>query len=162
MVLTDDYVSRIDTLHINKTNAIPYHEGDGPALPKYARAIILEGGKEVTASQEYMIGPLPVSGEKPPSRSTIITTMRALEAPSLPMGNTSILNVQLQQTPLIASVMTRGADITSALFQSAVNHGSSDERTNLFVYYLLVPQRHTTKHKPSTTLRFAALDQPPT
>lgn len=59
--VSDNYVFWIDTLHTNKTEVLPYIDGDGPAPPKYARAIIFEGGKAEPDSQEYMIGPLPVS-----------------------------------------------------------------------------------------------------
>jgi len=61
--VSDNYVFWIDTLHMNKSDVLPYTDGDGPLPPKYARAIIFEGGKTEPDSQEYMIGPLPVSGE---------------------------------------------------------------------------------------------------
>jgi primary-amine oxidase len=49
----------VDVLHTNKSDVLPYLDGDGPTPPKYARAIIFEGGKAEPDSQEYMIGPLP-------------------------------------------------------------------------------------------------------
>ncbi|KAF2497656.1 primary-amine oxidase [Lophium mytilinum] len=129
-VLTNNYVSWIDTLHTNKSDAIPYLDGDGPAPPKYARAIIFEGGKEVPVSQEYMIGPLPVGPE---------STIEKLDymynggmGGAVPFNGRYFDSQRSAATePLIVLVMTELADITSALFQGAVYYGSSDERTNL-------------------------------
>jgi primary-amine oxidase len=47
----------IDTLHTNESDLLPYLDGDGLLPPKYARAIIFEGGTAVPSSQEYTIGP---------------------------------------------------------------------------------------------------------
>ena len=101
-----------------------------PAPSKYARAIIFEGGKAVPDSQEYMIGPLPVSAE---------TTIEKLDyIYNGPSGGSVPYNARYIDGPrsaatdlLIASIMSNISDITAALFQGAAYYGSSDERSNL-------------------------------
>lgn len=51
-VVTDNYVFWIDALHTNKSDVLPYIDGDGAAPAKYARAIIFQGGKAEPDSQE--------------------------------------------------------------------------------------------------------------
>lgn len=48
--LTDNYVFWIDTVHTNKSDVLPYLDGDGPMPAKYARAVIFEGGKDEPGS----------------------------------------------------------------------------------------------------------------
>ena len=52
-VLTDNYLFWIDALHTNKSDVLPYIDGNATAPSKYARAIIFEGGKAEPDSQEY-------------------------------------------------------------------------------------------------------------
>lgn len=98
--------------------------------PKYARAIIFQGGKDEPDSQEYMIGPLPVSDE------TTVTKLDYLY--NGPSGGSVPFNARyfdsprsVATDPLIASIMSNISDITAALFQGAAYYGSRDERSNL-------------------------------
>jgi primary-amine oxidase len=128
--VSDNYVFWIDTVHSNKSDILPYIDGDGEAPAKYARAIIFEGAKEEPGSQEYMIGPLPV---------TNATTVAPLDYMyNGGSGGFVPFNARYHDSaksravePLVAEVMTTISDITQALFQGAAYYGSSDERTNL-------------------------------
>ena len=109
---------------------MPYLD-DGAEIPaKYARAIIFEGGKAEPDSQEYMIGPLPVSSA---------TTIEKLDymynggsGGSVPFNARYFDGPRSTATePLIASIMSNISDITAALFQGSAYYGSSDKRTNL-------------------------------
>ncbi|KAF2461214.1 copper amine oxidase [Lineolata rhizophorae] len=128
-VLTDNYVYWIDTVPVNKSDALPYIDGDGPMPPKYARAIIFEGGKEPPISQEYMVGPLPVCEE---------TTVAPLDyiynggmGGAVPFNGRHFDSKRSAATePLITEVMSSIADITVAMFNGAY-YGSDDDRTNL-------------------------------
>lgn len=128
--LTDNYVFWIDTLHTNKSDVLPYIDGDGPLPPKYARAIIFEGGKANPGSQEYMIGPLPVSGT---------TTIQPLDyIYNGGMGGFVPYNARYADAPksnaiapLITEAMTNISDITMALFEGGAYFGPEDDRTDL-------------------------------
>jgi len=120
----------LDALHTNKTDVLKYID-EGAAMPaKYARAIIFQGGKAEPDSQEYMIGPLPVSAE---------TTIEKLDyiynggsGGSVPYNARYFDGPRSTATePLITSIMSNISDITAALFQGGVYFGSADERTNL-------------------------------
>ena len=95
---------------------------------KYARAIIFEGGKDVPSSQEYMIGPLPVTGS---------TTIQKLDylynggmGGSVPYNSRHFDSTRSKATdPLIASIMSNISDITAALFQGGVYFGANDNRS---------------------------------
>ena len=118
----------IDTLPLNKTDVLPYLDGNATAPLQYARAIIFEGGKEDPDSQEYMIGPLPV---------TEITTVQKLDylynggsGGSVPYNSRYFDGPRSSATdPLVASIMGNISDITAALFQGLVYFGSGDERS---------------------------------
>lgn len=129
-VLTDNYVFWIDTLHTNKSDVLPFLDGDAAMPAKYARAIIFEGGKEDPDSQEYMIGPLPVSAETKIQKLDYMYNGGS--------GGSMPYNARYFDGPrttasdaLVASVMSNISDITAALFQGGVYYGASDERTNL-------------------------------
>lgn len=77
---SDNYVFWIDTLHTNKTDVLPYLNGDNPEPAKYARAIIFEGGKAEPDSQEYMIGPLPVSEKTTVQKLDYVCSLTPLKA----------------------------------------------------------------------------------
>jgi primary-amine oxidase len=128
--LTDNYVYWIDTLHTNKSDVVPYIYGDAVAPSKYSRAVIFRGGIPVPDSQEYMIGPLPVSA---------VTSVQQLNyiyngglGGSVPY-NSRVFDAKRSAAsePLVIEVMTSIADITAALFQGGVYYGSGDNRTNL-------------------------------
>jgi primary-amine oxidase len=109
---------------------LPYLDGDGSLPPKYARAIIFEGGKAVPGSQEYMIGPLPVS------ETTAVAPLDYIYNGG--SGGFVPFNARYADTPrsravqpLIAEAMTNVSDITIALFQGGAYFGSDDSRTNL-------------------------------
>lgn len=128
--VSDNYIFWIDTVHTNKTDILPYIDGDAEAPPKYARVVIFEGGKEVPGSQEYMVGPLPVSEE---------TTVEPLDyIYNGGSGGFVPFNARYHDgaksaaaEPLVVEIMTNISDITQALFQGAAYYGGTDERTNL-------------------------------
>lgn len=128
--LSDNYVYWIDALHTNKSAVLPYIDGKGPAPPKYARAIVFEGAIAEPRSQEYMIGPLPVSSN---------TKVQPLDyiynggmGGSVPF-NARVFDTQrfLPVEPLIAEAMSSVADITAALFDGNAYYGLQDNRTTL-------------------------------
>ena len=128
--VSDNYVFWIDTLHTNKTDTLAYLDGNGPLPPKYARAIIFEGGKEVPGSQEYMIGPLPISD------ASIIQPLDWIYNGG--SGGFVPFNARYSDAPksnaitlLITSAMSNVSDITMALFNGTAYYGSDDDRTSL-------------------------------
>ncbi|KAI5857297.1 amine oxidase catalytic domain-containing protein [Durotheca rogersii] len=112
--INDNYVWFIDTVPVNKTDVLPYIDGSGPAPSSYARVIIFEGGKLEPVSQEYMVGPLPVSSQ---------TTIQKLDyLYNGGKGGTVPFNARYFDSkrskasdPLLASVMSSITDITTAL-----------------------------------------------
>ncbi|KAF1997734.1 amine oxidase catalytic domain-containing protein [Amniculicola lignicola CBS 123094] len=129
-VLTDNYVFWIDALHTNKSDVIPFIDGDGPLPPKYARAIIFQGGKADPDSQEYMIGPLPVSAETKIEKLDYI--YNGGKGGTVPYNARYFDGPRSAATePLIAATMSNISDITAALFQGLVYFGSTDDRTTL-------------------------------
>ena len=118
----------IDTLPLNKTDVLPFIDGDGIIPAKYARAIIFQGGKSDPDSQEYTIGPLPV---------TNTTTIQKLDyiynggrGGSVPYNARFWDQPRTAATdPLIASIMSNISDITASLFQGAVYYGANDNRS---------------------------------
>lgn len=110
---------------------MPYLDGNATVPTKYARAIIFEGGKAVPDSQEYMIGPLPVT------ESTTIQKLDYLYnggmGGSVPYNSRHFDSPRSKATdPLIASIMSNISDITAALFQGGVYFGASDNRSKSF------------------------------
>jgi primary-amine oxidase len=107
---------------------LPFIDGPGAVPAKFARAIIFEGGKKNPDSQEYMIGPLPV---------TATTTIQKLDyiynggqGGSVPYNARYLDSPRSSATePLIASIMSNISDITAALFQGGVYYGSRDNRS---------------------------------
>jgi hypothetical protein len=107
---------------------LPFLDGSASAPVKYARAIIFEGGKQVPDSQEYMIGPLPVTNS---------TTIEKLDyiynggyGGSVPYNARYFDGPRTSATdPLIASIMSNISDITAALFQGRAYYGSRDNRS---------------------------------
>ncbi|KAI4860842.1 copper amine oxidase [Hypoxylon rubiginosum] len=128
-VVNDNYVWYVDTVHVNKSNALPYLDGSGLKPSSWARAIIFEGGKLEPVSQEYMIGPLPVCGE---------TTIQKLDYPynggtggSVPFnGRYFDSKRSAASEPLLVSVMSNITDITTALLDG-VYYGSSNANSTL-------------------------------
>ena len=128
--LTDNYVFWIDTLHTNKSDVLPYLDADGPLPSKYARAVIFEGGKGDPGSQEYMIGPLPVS------ETTTVQPLDYIYNGGL--GGFVPFNARYADgpksaalDPIVIETMTSIADITMALFEGGAYYGSSNESTSL-------------------------------
>lgn len=127
--VNDNYIWYVDTVHVNKSDVLPYLDGSGLKPSSWARAIIFEGGKLEPVSQEYMIGPLPVCGE---------TTIQKLDYPyNGGTGGTIPFNGRYFDSkrsaasePLLVSVMSNITDITSALL-GGVYYGSSDDRSTL-------------------------------
>ncbi|KAH7075705.1 copper amine oxidase [Paraphoma chrysanthemicola] len=129
---SDNYVFWIDTLPLNKSDVLPFIDGAGILPTKYARAIIFEGGKAEPDSQEYYIGPLPVTNK---------TTIQKLDyiynggkGGSVPYNGRYFDSPRSTATePLIISIMSNISDITAALFQGGVYYGSRDNRTTLTI-----------------------------
>ena len=127
--LTDNYVYFIDTLHTNKSDILPYIDGDGPLPAKFARVVIFEGGKDVPVSQEYVVGPLPVSGATEIAKLDYI--FNGGNGGAVPFNARYFDGKRSAASePLLASIMSNISDITVALFDGAY-FGSSDNRTNL-------------------------------
>ncbi|KAH6648202.1 primary-amine oxidase [Truncatella angustata] len=127
--VNDNYLFYIDTVPMNKSEVLPYLDGPGPKPAQYARAIIFEGGKEEPVSQEYMVGPLPVSSE---------TTIQKLDylynggaGGSVPFnGRTFDAMRILASDPILVDVMSNITDITAKLL-GGVWYGDYDERSTL-------------------------------
>ena len=91
--------------------------------------VIFEGGKKEPISQEYMVGPLPVSSN---------TTIQKLDyifnggkGGKVPFNARFFDRARdVASEPLLASVMTEVADITGKLF-GGVYYGAMDNRTDL-------------------------------
>lgn len=127
--LTDNYVYFIDTLHTNKSDVLPYLEGRGSLPAKYARVVVFEGGKDVPVSQEYMVGPLPVSVHTKLEKLDYI--FNGGKGGTVPFNARYFDNKRSAASePLLVSIMTNISDITVAL-SGFVYYGSSDERTNV-------------------------------
>ncbi|KKZ64039.1 hypothetical protein EMCG_01700 [[Emmonsia] crescens] len=132
--ITDNYVFWIDALPMNKSAVLVYIDGDNPPPPKYARVIIFEGGREDPRSQEYMVGPLPVSSG---------TTVKPLDyiynggmGGSVPFNARTFDDVREKAVePLITSVMSSIAHMTSNLFQGGMYYGKEDNRTTIMATY---------------------------
>ncbi|KAI1389577.1 copper amine oxidase [Hypoxylon trugodes] len=128
-LLNDNYVWYIDTVHVNKSDVLPYIDDLGVKPGSWARAVIFEGGKLEPVSQEYIIGPLPMSGE---------TTIQKLDylynggtGGSVPF-NGRFFDMQrlVALEPLLVSVMSNISDITSALLGGAF-YGFMDSKSTL-------------------------------
>ncbi|KAK3317348.1 copper amine oxidase [Cercophora scortea] len=126
---TDNYVYFVETLQTNKSQVLPYIDGDRPIPDKYARVVIFEGGKEVPVSQEYMVGPLPID-----SKTSIQKLDYIFNGGS---GGAVPYNARYYDgkrsaasEPLLKSIMAEIADITLELFDG-VYYGSGDNRTNI-------------------------------
>lgn len=118
----------IDTLPMNKTDVMPYLNGSVTTPPKYARAIIFEGGKEFPDSQEYMIGPLPVTEKT--SIQKLDYLYNGGSGSSVPFNSRYFDGPRTTATdPLVASIMSNISDITAALFQGGVYFGANDKRS---------------------------------
>ncbi|KAI1372933.1 copper amine oxidase [Hypoxylon crocopeplum] len=128
-VINDNYVWYIDTVHVNKSDVLPYLDGSGSKPASWARAIIFEGGKPEPVSQEYMIGPLPMSGE---------TTIQKLDylynggtGGSIPFNGRYFDQKRVDASEsLLVSIMSNITDITSALLDG-VFYGYKDPKSTL-------------------------------
>lgn len=127
--INDNYLFYIDTVPLNKSDVIEYLDKSGPKPAQYARAIIFEGGKEEPISQEYMVGPLPVSNE---------TTIQKLDyiynggtGGSIPFnGRTFDALRTAASDPLLIEVMSNITDITMELL-GGVWYGDYNESSTL-------------------------------
>ncbi|KAI1081350.1 amine oxidase catalytic domain-containing protein [Whalleya microplaca] len=127
--ITDNYVWYIDTVPVNKSDALPYIDGDGPKPSPWARVIIFEGGKQEPVSQEYMVGPLPVSTETGIQKLDYV--FNGGTGGSVPFnGRYFDAKRDAASEPLLISIMSNLTDITSSLL-GGVWYGSSDPRTTL-------------------------------
>ncbi|KAM0809732.1 putative Primary-amine oxidase [Seiridium cardinale] len=127
--INDNYLYYIDTVPLNKSEVLPYLDGSGPKPAQYARAIIFEGGKEEPVSQEYMVGPLPVSSD---------TTIQKLDyiynggsGGSVPYNGRTFDALRISASdPVLVDIMSNITDITSELL-GGVWYGDYDERSTL-------------------------------
>ena len=129
--MNDNYVRWIDTLPVNKSDAIPFLDEHGPRPNSYARVIIHEGGKTEPVSREYMVGPLPVDSS--------VTRVEKLDyiyngdmggAVPLNSGQATMAE-SAALDKLVTSVMANLTDITSSLFPGAMYYGTSDNRSTV-------------------------------
>ncbi|KAI2470927.1 copper amine oxidase [Annulohypoxylon bovei var. microspora] len=128
-ILTDNYVFYIDTVHVNKSGVLPYLDASGSKPGSWARALIFEGGKLEPGSQEYMVGPLPVSSE---------TTIQKLDylynggtGGFVPFNGRFFDQKRVDASaPLLISIMSNISDITEALLGGAY-YGDGDPNTTL-------------------------------
>ncbi|OBR12715.1 Amine oxidase [Colletotrichum higginsianum IMI 349063] len=127
--ITDNYVYWIDTLPTNKSNVLPYLHGAANPPPKYARVVIFRGGQEVPDSQEYMVGPLPVTADTRVEELDYI--FNGGTGGNVPFNSRYFDAAREAATePLLVSVMRNISDITSELI-GGVYHGMGDNRTTL-------------------------------
>ncbi|KAK6371693.1 hypothetical protein LTS17_008516 [Exophiala oligosperma] len=68
----DNVIVQVETLQPNKSDALPYLNGEGPKPARYARATLQFQATMEPYIREYMVGPLPVSNE---------TTIQTLDYP---------------------------------------------------------------------------------
>ena len=125
----DNYVYFIDTVPVNKSDALAYIDGSAAKPHRYARVIVVEGSKKIPVAQEYMVGPLPVSDR------TTIDTLDYLynggAGASIPWNTRNIDAVWVEAlVPLLASIMPNITDITQALL-GGVYLGYEDNSTTL-------------------------------
>ncbi|WEW60662.1 DUF1965 and Cu_amine_oxid domain-containing protein [Emydomyces testavorans] len=59
----DNTIGLVELLQPNKSDALPYLNGNGPAPRRYARAAIKFQATEEPYIQDYMVGPLPISNQ---------------------------------------------------------------------------------------------------
>ncbi|KAI1416282.1 copper amine oxidase [Hypoxylon sp. FL1857] len=128
-IVNDNYVWYIDTVHMNKSEVLPYLDGSGVKPSSWARVIIFEGGKPEPVSQEYIVGPLPVSS------GTSIQKLDYLYNGGT--GGSVLFNGRFfdlkrleAAEPLLVSVMSNITDITSALL-GGVFYGNTDAKSTL-------------------------------
>lgn len=128
--LNDNQVFWIDTLHMNKSDVVPYLDQGGPKPDSYARVIIFEGSKAEPVSQEYMVGPLPVSSNTKLEKLDYIYNGEMGGA--LPFNGRGFDAARmLAIDKILAEAMADVADITASLFQGAAFYGASDKRSTI-------------------------------
>ncbi|TGZ78443.1 copper amine oxidase [Ascodesmis nigricans] len=59
----DNHITVTEAIMPNKTAALAYLDGEGPAPPKFARVVVSVGAAEEAYLEDLMVGPLPVSAE---------------------------------------------------------------------------------------------------
>lgn len=64
----------LDLLQPNKSDALNYLDSGAAAPPRYAHATLLYGATTAPYIQEYMVGPLPISGNSTVSELNYIYT----------------------------------------------------------------------------------------
>ncbi|KAL7623325.1 hypothetical protein AAE478_007006 [Parahypoxylon ruwenzoriense] len=127
--VNDNYVWYIDTVHVNKSDVLPYIDGSGPKPSSWARVIIFEGGKPEPVSQEYIVGPLPVT------RDTTIEKLDYLynggTGGAVPFNGRFFDQKRVEASEsLLVSIMSNISDITSALL-GGVFYGFQDPKSTL-------------------------------
>ena len=128
--INDNAVFIIDTLPLNKSDVIAFLDHGGPKPRPYARVMIHEGGKPEPVAQEYMVGPLPVTGETRVDKLDYI--YNGDMGGSLPYNARSNDPARmLAGDAFLAAAMQPVADIVSTLFPGAAFFGTGDERSTL-------------------------------
>ncbi|KAH7324802.1 copper amine oxidase [Stachybotrys elegans] len=133
--ISDNYVWHMEELKPNKTDVLNYLD-KGEALPRYARVVIMEGGREEPGVAEYFVGPLPISDN---------TTVQPLDYFYNGRNGARIgFDGRFTDGPLRTAIdecvikhMSQIADITMDM-TGLVYYGSDDERTNS-VYFIPNP-----------------------
>ncbi|KAI1778702.1 membrane copper amine oxidase [Hypoxylon cercidicola] len=128
--INDNYIYWIDTLPKNKSQAVPYLDGDGPKPKSYARVILYEGGKAEPIAQEYKVGPLPVDSDTRIEKLDYIYNGGMGGAvPYDARGVDAARRLALDE--ILAPTMAEIADITSSIFDGAQYYGLNDNRSTV-------------------------------
>ncbi|KAH9428700.1 hypothetical protein MCOR27_006242 [Pyricularia oryzae] len=131
---TDNYVWHVEVLKPNKTDVLAYLDGGASSVPRHARVVINEGGRDVPRVAEYYVGPLPVDNTT--------TKIQPLDFMYNGANGASIMfNGRFYDTPrrkavdpFVAKFMAEIADITNDLVGFAY-YGGSDNRTTAETFY---------------------------
>ncbi|KAJ1329863.1 diamine oxidase [Microdochium nivale] len=107
----DNTILSVELLLPNKTEILPYINGNATELPiRHARAILMFGATENPYVREYVIGPLPITNTTTVSPYTFRTTRGG-------DGKVKIYNAdQSKYVDLTASILQEAEDVTKFLW----------------------------------------------
>jgi primary-amine oxidase len=141
----DNVIVLVEVLPPNKTAALPYLNGEGPAPPRYAKSTIQFQATTEPYIQEYQIGPLPISNE---------TTVEELNWPfNKGIGRTRVYNAgSTDSLYFLGNVSQSIVDITIDLW-----NGVSSEHKVEFAWQPLTDHQ-TYLNLPNDTLTLSSSD----
>ncbi|TLD30725.1 hypothetical protein PspLS_03075 [Pyricularia sp. CBS 133598] len=131
---TDNYVWHVEVLKPNKTDVLAYLDGGASSVPRHARVVINEGGRDVPRVAEYYVGPLPVDNTTTKIQPLDFIYNGANGASILFNGRFFDTPRRKAVDPFVAKFMTEIADITNDLVGFAY-YGGSDNRTTAETFY---------------------------